>query len=160
METEIIQQTAVTTKKQLPDKKEAQEVRNIKMRSVFVFLLIALVWLCLLAYSTAERYPTRVEIGNNGYDSQISASEIDFGKLEKGGSCIRFISVKNNGGHEMYINIMNVGNIRKIIREDRNSFILGPGEVKKIELSISVPADANSKEYRGTIIILKIPKIL
>lgn len=132
------------------------------VKSGWLFLAILLVWVGVMQYIVAEKYPVVVKVV--GESEELSANAIsdglDFGTLPKGDFSVRFVTVENKGNRDVYVKIYKWGGAGKFIEIDRNDFVLGAGGSENLEFRLEVPSGAQEKQYKGRVIIFEIPKIL
>lgn len=131
-------------------------------KSWWLFFAVLLVWVGAVQYFAAEKYQAVVKVVGENRETSVNtaADGLDFGSLTEGNSSTRFVTVKNNGKRDVYVKIYKLGEISKLIKINRNDFALGAGENKNIEFLLEVPSGAKEKEYKGKVLIFKIPKIL
>ena len=131
-------------------------------KSWWLFFAVLLVWIGAVQYFAAEKYQAVVKVVGENREMSVNAvaDGLDFGSLAEGNSSTRFVTVKNNGAYGVYMKVYKWGEIGKFIKINRSDFALGAGESKNLEFILEVPSGAKEKEYKGKILIFKIPKIL
>lgn len=131
-------------------------------KSWWLFFAVLLVWIGAVQYSAAEKYQAVVKVVGENRETTVNAvaDGLDFGSLVEGNSSARFVTIKNNGKYGVYVKVYKLGEIGKFIKIDRNDFVLGAEESKNIEFLLEVPSGAKEKEYKGKVLIFKLPKIL
>jgi hypothetical protein len=138
---------------------------NMKRNNIFKLIVISIIifisWTIILQYVTAEKYRAVVKISeeNSHSNSYSNINQLDYGILQKGNSSTRFISVANEGKHDVYFKVLKTGNISKIMKIDQEDFVLHSNESRELNLYVEIPKETNESIYSGTVIILKLPKI-
>lgn len=127
--------------------------------AALVFLAVLLGWVAMLEYFTADKYQVVAKIGNETTTEAVVADIIDYGTLAKGESVVRFITVENRGERNMYVKTLAVGEISDILKINKSDFTLFPQEKETIQLLLEVPQSADKAQYKGRIIVFKIPAI-
>jgi len=140
-------------KKKLPMKKI--------LRVVALSLLLVFVWVGIVQYLAADKYNAlvRVQTEGEGVGVNPTTEELDFGDVPKDNSLIRFVSIENSGKMDVYVKIIKTGSISDLIELSRNNFVLSPGDSEKIEFLLKMPISADKEEYKGKVIIFKLPKL-
>lgn len=133
-----------------------------KALKVFLVAVLALfVWFAAVQYIAADKYVATVQVKSEGSATGVNprSEKLDYGDVPKNSSMIRSITVKNGGNADVYIKILKHGDIAEIIEIEKSDFTLQNGQEENIEFLLDVPISAEEREYKGGIIILKIPKI-
>ena len=60
---------------------------------------------------------------------------------------------------DIYVAVVKYGGIAELIKVSRNNFVLDPGEKEKLELLLEMPISADKEEYKGKVLIFKLPKV-
>lgn len=131
--------------------------KNEKIIAVLAVILFLAVFSITL---DANKYRAQVRIveGQGKVGINPTTERLDFGDLSRGTSAIRRIDMKNSGSVPMKIFILKLGSITDMMKANASVFTLRPGEEKKIEFSLYVPASAETgKTYSGRIFIFRIP---
>lgn len=85
---------------------------------------------------------------------------LDFGDLSKDTSATRVVTLKSGGAGGTYIWIMKFGSLSDLIKTSDSAIYLKPGEERKVEFSVYMPASAPiGQRMDGWVWIFKIPKI-
>jgi len=140
-------------------KKKITPKKILKMAFLFMSLLV--VWFALVQYIAADKYDAAVKVVEEGGGIGVNpmTERLDFGDLPKGNGLIRFVTIENGGKMDIYVKIIKTGNISDLIEINRNNFVLSSGDSAKIELLLEMPISANKEEYKGKVIIFKLPKL-
>lgn len=144
--------------------RRAEKLKKVmrRVKSGWLFLAILLVWVGVMQYIVAEKYPVVMKVV--GESEEISANAmsygLDFGALPKGNSSVRFVTIDNKGNRDVYVKIYKWGGASKFIEIDRNNFVLEAGGSENLEFRLEVPSGVTEKQYKGKVIIFEIPKIL
>jgi hypothetical protein len=102
----------------------------------------------------------QVTVGETAAQAQNGAdTQLDYGRMPKGDSATRYISVKNKGAHSVYIRLVETGSIAGIMRAGQSGFTLRPGEERQVELTVSIPKETGKGGYSGTVLLFKAPRI-
>jgi hypothetical protein len=130
-----------------------------RMKKPALGLLILLGWIALIQFQTAERYQAKVAVGEPAAQAESIGAEdqLDYGRMPKGDTSTRFISLTNGGERDVYIRVMETGSIAGIMKLEEKSFILRAGESRQLDLAVSIPKETKKGAYSGTVIIFKIP---
>lgn len=135
--------------------------KNAKLTGLILLSLI--VWFFAIQFIAAEKYTAVVKVGQQNMLIDANAASagnlLDYGSLPKGNSATKFITVKNDGGRDVYVKMIGTGDIGKILKIDRNNFIVQKGQKEKVEFTVEVPSDTSKTEYKGGIFIFKLPKL-
>lgn len=126
-----------------------------------IIMLAVLFWLALVQYLAADKYDVMVRVKSEDSATGVNPTgeKLDYGDIPKGSSMIRSITVENGGNMDVYIGIIKYGGIAELIDEEDNGFVLAGGEKKNVEFLLDVPISASEKEYKGKVLIFKLPKI-
>ena len=140
-------------------KKKMTLKRILKMTVLFVVFLAA--WFAIVQYMAADKYEAVVKVVEEGGKIGVNpmTERLDYGDLPKGNASTRFVTIENSGGMDIYVMVVKYGGIAELIKVSRNNFVLDPGEKEKLELSLNMPISANKEEYKGKVVIFKLPKV-
>ena len=154
---------------------ELEELRSVKIqtakkkkwtarkifKAVALFVILAFVWIGTVQYFAADKYNAvvRVQEEDRGVGVNPTTEELDFGDIPKGNGLMRFVTIENNGGMDVYVKIIKTGSISDLIEVSRNDFVLSSGDSAKIEFLLEMPISANKEEYKGKVMIFKLPKL-
>jgi len=155
---------------------ELEELRSIKIqttkkrkkwtagkifKTAILLVVLAFVWVGITQYFAADKYNAIVQVQekDKGVGVNPATEKLDFGDIPKGDGLIRFITIENSGEMDVYVKIIKTGSISDLIKISRNNFILSSGNKERIEFSLEMPISANKKEYKGKVIIFKLPKL-
>lgn len=131
------------------------------LKIIVLFATLIFVWIGAVQYLAADRYGAVVKIQKEGESIGVNPTteKLDFGDLPKGNSLMRFITIENSGEMDVYVKIIKTGSIADLIELNRNDFVLSSGDSAKIELLLEMPISADKEEYKGKVIIFKLPKL-
>lgn len=132
--------------------------RLLKMAVLFIVFLLA--WFVIVQYIAADKYEAVVRVVEEGGKIGVNplTDRLDYGDLPKGNASTRFVTIENNGSMNIYVAIVKYGGIAELIEVSRNNFVLSSGEKEKLELLLEMPISANKEEYKGKVVIFKLPK--
>ncbi len=100
----------------------------------------------------------RVVAGSDKVGVNPTDQALDFGDLSRGTSAVRRVAIENGTSLPLYIFAVRTGDIRTLIKLDKNYFRLAPRSSDKIEFSLYMPASAEiDREYSGRIYLFKVP---
>ena len=140
-------------------KKKMTLKRILKMTVLFIIFLMA--WFAIVQYMAADKYEAVVKVMEEGGKIGVNpmTERLDYGDLPKGNASTRFITIENRGGMDIYVAVVKYGGIAELIKVSRNNFVLDPGEKEKLELLLEMPISADKEEYKGKVLIFKLPKV-
>lgn len=157
------------------EQSELEELRNVKnqttkkkkwttgkiLKMVVMVIVLAFVWIGAVQYFAADKYNAVVKVQEEGQGVGVNPTteELDFGDLPKGDSLMRFVEIENGGEMDVYVKIVRIGSISDLIEINKNNFVLFSGDSAKIEFLLKMPISANKEEYKGKVIIFKLPKL-
>ena len=156
-------------------KSELEELRNVKiqtarkkkwtigktLKAVVLFVALVFIWIVAVQYFAADKYSMIVKVQEEGKGIGVNptAEELDFGDVPKGDNLMRFVTIENGGEADVYVKIIKTGGISDLIEINRNDFVLSPGDNVRIEFLLEMPISADKKEYKGKVMIFKLPKL-
>lgn len=131
------------------------------LRMAVLFIAFFAAWIGIVQYMAADKYEAVVKVIEEGGKVGVNPStdKLDYGDLPKGNASTRFITIENNGAMSIYVIVIKTGDIGELIKLNRNNFELKPNEKEKLELSLSLPISADKEEYKGKVIVFKIPML-
>lgn len=140
-------------------KKKMTPKKFLKMTVLFIVFLVA--WFAIVQYMAADRYEAVVKVMEEGGKIGVNpmTERLDYGDLPKGNASTRFITIENGGNMDIYVAIVKYGGIAELIKINKNNFILSPGEKERLELPLEMPISANKEEYKGKVVVFKLPKL-
>lgn len=154
---------------------ELEELRSVKLqtakkkkwttgkilKAIALFVVLVFIWIGAVQYFAADKYSATVRVQEEGEGVGVNPTteELDFGDIPKGDNLMRFVTIENGGEMDVYVKIIKTGSISDLIEISRNNFVLSSGDSAKIEFSLGMPISANKEEYKGKIIIFKLPKL-
>ena len=154
---------------------ELAELRNIKLQTIkkkkwtigkilkviVLFVALIFIWIGAVQYFAADKYNAVVKVQEEGKGVGVNPTteELDFGDLPKGDNLMRFVTIENSGEMDIYVKIIKTGNISDLIEINKNNFVLSSGDSVKIELLLEMPISADQEEYKGKVMIFKLPKL-
>lgn len=125
--------------------------------------LIVLALVFILAFYVAldaNKYRAMVRVIDGAGKVGVNPTDLalDFGDLSRATAAVRRVALKNSSFLPVYVVVWKTGELRSLLKVDRSSFRLPPGEETKIEFSTYIPASAEiGREYSGRVFIFKIP---
>ena len=136
------------------ERKKGKSYR-IKRRNNYILLVIILIlvvfsiWLWISRPLKVETLDVRFIVDKNiGID--LNSSELNFGKLTRGGSSVRNVIAENTYEYPIKVKIFVSRNIADYVFSDSEIVIL-PGEKTKIPISLKLPKDISFGNYSGEI---------
>jgi len=140
-------------------KKKMTLKKFLKMAVLFVVFVVA--WFAVVQYMAADKYEAVVRVVEEGGKIGVNptAERLDYGDLPKGNASTRFVTIENNGSMGIYVMVIKYGGIAELIKVSRNNFVLDPEEKEKLELLLEMPISADKEEYKGKVLIFKLPKL-
>jgi len=141
------------------NKKKMTPKKFLKMTVLFIVFLVA--WFALVQYMAADKYEAVVKVVEEGGKIGVNpmTERLDYGDLPKGNASTRFITIENGGNMDIYVAIVKYGGIAELIKINKNNFVLNPGEKERLELPLEMPISANKEEYKGKVVVFKLPKL-
>lgn len=130
---------------------------SIDLTLPLIILVIIFAALALLAGwpSTNELSADVIVIADSklmGFNADNDA--LHFGAIPAGNSGTRDIVLKNENSFAEKVKLVSAGEVRGWLAFSENNIVLAPKENKTVEVSLSVPADAELKQYSGRVRIL------
>ena len=131
------------------------------LKMIALFIVFIVVWFAVVQYIAADKYEAVVKVVEEGGKIGVNpmTERLDYGDLPKGNASTRFVTIENSGKMGIYVAIVKYGGIAELIKINRNNFVLNPGEEEKLELLLEMPISANKEEYKGKVLIFKLPKV-
>ena len=127
------------------------------IKIILIAIIIIILWFLAIQFVTAEKYKAVVNVvkaeGTMGVNP--STESLDFGDLSRGASATRYLNLNNQGKNKISIRIWVLGEIKNLIKVDKNKFILAPGESTRVNFKLTVPVSAQAREYQGKVYIFK-----
>lgn len=146
---EFMEQEQFTPKKKL---------RLIDKIIIAVLLLVFLFAFYITLDANKYRALVRVVAGEGKIGVNPTDLALDFGDLSRGTSAVRRVAIENGTPLSLYVFAVRTGDIRTLIKLDKNYFKLPPRSSGKIEFSIYMPASAEiDRVYDGRVYLFKIP---
>lgn len=129
-----------------------------KVVTVIAFLVAILI---IAQVINADKYKMTVHVvaekGQIGVNP--TTEKLDFGDLAKNASMVRYINVNNGGKYKVSVLVLKFGGISDLVKIQDSRFIVAGGETKRIRFEMFMPPSANKDQYRGWVLIFKIPLI-
>jgi hypothetical protein len=134
----------------------------LRLRPHLFIGAVLLIWVGVMQYVVADKYPASVRVVGAGAETaaSVSADGLDFGSLARGNSSTRFITIRNGSVRDVYVKIIKLGDVGKFVELSRNDFVLGRGKSESLEFSLHIPSGAEERGYSGRILVFELPKIL
>ncbi|MEM5871333.1 MAG: hypothetical protein QW051_00505, partial [Candidatus Aenigmatarchaeota archaeon] len=93
-------------------------------------------------------------IDENIVGINTDADAIHFGKVQRGGEGLRYITLTNNDVKSHLIRIKTFGNISRFVSVSENNFIMEPNTTKNITVVVRPTLDCNTGYYEGTLQVI------
>lgn len=132
-------------------------IKKIILAAAAMILLFAAIE---VINASKHQMVVNVKEGENIMGINPSADSLDFGDLSRDNGMTRYINFKNGGDAPVYIAAVKFGEISDLVKTDPGSFVLKPGDEKKMGFEIRIPASAETRKYSGWVWIFRLPKIL
>ena len=131
------------------------------LKIAVLFMVFVAAWFAIVQYMAADKYEAVVKVMEKGGKIGVNpmTERLDYGDLPKGNASTRFVTIENNGKMGIYVAVVKYGGIAELIKISRNNFILDPEEKEKLEFLLEMPISANKEEYKGKVVIFKLPKL-
>jgi len=128
-----------------------------KIKIALTVIIALIVWFLVAEFIAADRYQALVNVKEEEGIMGVNptAESLDFGDLSRGMKAARYLVLKNNGKNNISIKIVVLGEIKDLIKVEKNNFILKPGEEVKINFELTVPPSAEARKYQGVVYIFK-----
>jgi len=152
---------------------QVPDVKNVNVKSeksgkmglakkIFLALGILVFVLIITQFINAAKYTMVVNVkdGENVLGINPLDDSLDFGDLSRNNGMTRFVTLKNGGSGATYVSVWTFGEISDLVKVDKGSFTLKPGDEKKISFEISIPVSAQTRQYSGWVWIFRLPKII
>lgn len=128
-----------------------------------ILIIVAVVILAVLAVQVinAEKYKMVVNVveGENVLGVNPLTEKLDFGDLSRNNGMTRYITLQSGGSTPAQIFIWKFGEIAELVKIDKTSFAMEPGQEVKLSFTISIPPSAETKQYTGNVWIFRLPKL-
>lgn len=134
-----------------------------KLRLVDKIILTILILVFLFAFYItldANKYRALVRVVEGEGKIGVNPTDLalDFGDLSRGTSAVRRVAIENGLPLSLYVFAVRTGDIRTLIKLDKNYFKMPPRSSDKVEFSIYMPASAEiDRVYDGRVYLFKIP---
>lgn len=143
------------------NKKPKLEIKRMAKKPIIALGVVVLLFFVIQIVNAAKyTMVVNVKDGQNVMGVNPLADNLDFGDLSRENGMTRYVTLKNGGRTLTYVSIWKFGEISDLIKVDEGSFILKPGEEKKIAFEISIPVSAETRRYSGWVWIFRLPKII
>ena len=141
---------------------EANAEKMSAAKKVFTAVGIVVLLFGAVQFINAAKYTMVVNVkdGENIMGVNPLADNLDFGDLSRNNGMTRYVTLANGGSGTTYVSVWKFGEISDLIKIDKSSFDLKPGEEKKIAFEISIPISAETKQYSGWVWIFRLPKVI
>ena len=100
----------------------------------------------------AQTFYSSVNVTEDSIGFDISGNNVSFGKVSLGGSSSRTISLVNDYGFPIKLDINSEGSIQQFLTFE-DEMIVNEGEAKKLSFGVFIPPEAETGFYDGNIII-------
>jgi len=138
--------------------KSKKKISKPKLIALIVVLVI--IWFLAVQVFAAERWDMVVVVkaeenimGINPLDESL-----DFGDLSRNLGQTRYVKLVNGSKSDRYVMVWKWGEISDMVEIEKNNFVLEPGEEYKIGFKIQIPPSAETKQYKGKVMVFRLPK--
>ena len=131
---------------------------KIKLTLIVIGAIIALLVVIQIVNAAKYKMVVNVVEGENIMGVNPLADKLDFGDLSRNNGMTRYVTMKSGGGISTYVLVWKMGEISDLVKVDKSSFVLKPGEEAKLSFEIQIPPSAEIKKYSGWTVIFRIPK--
>jgi len=140
--------------------KKRRPIKKI-LKAADLFAALLAVWFAVVQYMAADKYEAVVKVVEEGGKVGVNplTERLDYGDLPKGNSSTRFVTIENSGDMNIYVKVVKMGDISELIKLSRNDFVLSPRQSEKLEFLLEMPISADKGEYKGQVMIFKLPKV-
>lgn len=83
----------------------------------------------------------------------LDADALHFGMMTSPGRIKRGINIKHNSDHPLIVDITFTGDMKDWVEAEETTFVLEPGEVREVEMKLSVPEGVPMGDYDGYVVI-------
>ena len=131
-----------------------------KLLFLIIIILIITSGLTAIFYSFyIIRDVRRITMDLKVEDSSVIGMNVDndglhFGTVPRGGSSTRRMIINHKEHYPLFVSIHTYGNFLDWLAISDNNFIVEPNTDKEIKFTVSVPGNALSQVYNGTVIIV------
>lgn len=131
-------------------------------KKIIIGILVVIVLFVIVQIVNAAKYKMVVNVveGENVMGINPLADKLDFGDLSRNNGMTRYVTMTSGGGISTYVLVWKIGEISDLVKIDKSSFVLKPGEEEKISFEIQIPPSAEIKKYSGRVWIFRLPKII
>jgi len=131
-------------------------------KKIIIGILILIALFIVIQIVNAAKYKMVVNVveGENVMGVNPLADKLDFGDLSRNNGMTRYVTMKSGGGLSTYILVWKMGGISDLVKVDKGSFVLKPGEEVKISFEIQIPPSAEIKKYSGSVWIFRLTKVI
>lgn len=135
-------------------------IRMSIIKKILIAIGVIVVLLIIIQIVNAAKYQMIVNVveGENIMGINPLADKLDFGDLSRNNGMTRYVTMKSEGGVSTYVIVWKLGEIADLIELNKNYFTLEPGEEVKLAFEIQIPPSAETKEYSGWTMIIRLPK--
>jgi len=127
----------------------------ILLLSVFLigYTLTVVTYTALNKPIDIQRIPIDVEVGYT-VGINVDTDAFHFGRTSPGGSAWREFNIKNEKDYVQEVLIRFEGDVAYWMKPSLNNFTFGPGQTKKITLTVNVPENAEVGNYTGEAVFI------
>ena len=132
------------------------------VKKIIIGILIIIALFVIVQIVNAAKYKMVVNVveGENVMGVNPLADKLDFGDLSRNNGMTRNVTMKSSGGISTYVLVWKMGGISDLVKVDKSSFVLKPGEEVKLSFEIQIPPSAEIKKYSGSVWIFRLPKVI
>ena len=132
---------------------------KIKLTLIVIGAIIALLVVVQIVNAAKYKMVVNVVEGENIMGVNPLADKLDFGDLSRNNGMTRYVTMKSAGGISTYVIVWKMGEISDLVKTNKSSFVLKPGEEVKLTFEINIPPSAEVKKYSGSVWIFRLPKV-
>jgi len=129
-----------------------------------ILYLVAGILIVFIAvqFINAAKYTMVVNVvdGKNVMGVNPLTDNLDFGDLSRENGMARYVTMKSSGNMPVYVSVWKFGDISDLVKVNKDSFILKPGQEEKLSFEIQIPVSAKTQKYSGSVWIFRLPKLL
>ena len=134
--------------------------KTLKILGYLVLGLI--VFFVALEIFQAPKFEAVVNVveGESKVGINPTTERLDFGDLSRGSTAVRFVDLKNESGFKTWMYVRKTGELAELLEVSEGEFSLTPGQEKRLEFSLRIPASAESRVYTASVRIWRLPQPL
>ena len=130
---------------------------RVRLAVLSVAVVLVALWAAVAVTSTSI-YSAKVVVVLPGEPVGLPPpSQMDFGELPTGIASEKKIVFENNGRVPTAVMILEWGGIGDLMGISDAFFVIDPGDMKEITFRVEPPPSADTKEYSGKVIVVRVP---